>query len=922
MLRPGLLGRWFVGARWKLAFGAQHFNYGKQSLAYTKVKDVHLSAGWFWETVTFSHGQSQVELKGLRKGSGAGLAAVLRRWPAILRALETVKPLFAMDHYVPNRSVRQAVALLKVFAIDPRLVHDVHAWLQPHLSEREWAKLTPNVRRLRMLLAGDLSEVANCNEQFVKAELVREQGFFATVESSPLSEEQARAAVVFEDRNLLIASAGSGKSSTVVAKIGYALRKKLAEPEQILALAFGADAREELKTRCQEKLAEYVPNGMAIHASTFHALGMRILSEAGGAKVTLAPWVGNEAPEAGVIADVVKSLMANAEFRISLLNFLALWSCGFEEELNWLWKTPAPGAPSKLDVYNAKLRLAREADEGPRRLPTMQGELVRSEQELSIANWLFIHDIKYEYEKAFTENTATSDKRQYFPDFYYPEIDCWHEHYALNKQGEAPAHFSPGYLDSVVWKRNLHSDLGSNYFETTSAQFQDEAVVFATLETELVARGLQPRLLPWDEVERKLPGELRNHYALLKTAIKHLKSSVQSFEQLRQRARLQVMPARGLAFLKVFEPVFDEYEALLRRQGVIDFEDMICKSAEAVRKGQYKSPYRLIFVDEFQDISPGRADLVRALLEQDADAKLFAVGDDWQSIYRFTGADISVMTKFASNFGVTATNYLTKTFRSNQGIATLASDFIQKNPAQLRKTVTSVDSSHVGTFEVVPFLSDDDLASRVEKLLEQLQATAKEKGVRSSVFFLGRYHRVKPQKWEVWQSQHRDGLQLTFHSVHGSKGLQADYVFILGLTGQEKYGFPAKRTDDPLLQLVMPQAESYIYAEERRLMYVALTRAKHKVFLCAPADSPSSFVKALLDIAKPGTIQNAEDLDAAAALVCPACTKGRLVARTSRYGQFTSCNQFPDCDYKPPKAKAMKDRAGQARNTSETTAPR
>ena len=104
--------------------------------------------------------------------------------------------------------------------------------------------------------------------------------------------------------------------------------------------------------------------------------------------------------------------------------------------------------------------------------------------------------------------------------------------------------------------------------------------------------------------------------------------------------------------------------------------------------GRWDSPYELVMVDEMQDASHARARLARALVAEPG-RYLFAVGDDWQSINRFAGADPSVMTDFTGWFGPGQTLRLEQTFRSPQSICDISSAFIQRNPHQLRKHVVS-----------------------------------------------------------------------------------------------------------------------------------------------------------------------------------------------------------------------------------------
>jgi DNA helicase-4 len=219
-------------------------------------------------------------------------------------------------------------------------------------------------------------------------------------------------------------------------------------------------------------------------------------------------------------------------------------------------------------------------------------------------------------------------------------------------------------------------------------------------------------------------------------------------------------------------------------------------------------------VDEFQDISLGRAGLIRALRGQVQGAKLFCVGDDWQSIYRFTGSDISLTTDFEGYFGPARRTALDRTFRFHDRIAAFSSHFVQRNPRQLRKRLsTAATSDKLGVVVYRHGEGDDPLPT----ILAEIAALGA-----ASVFLLGRYGFTAPDDLRALQARF-PRLNIRFLTAHGSKGLEADYVVLLGLTSG-RHGFPSEVADDPVLGLVLADGEPFAFAEERRLFYVALTR--------------------------------------------------------------------------------------------------
>ena len=162
------------------------------------------------------------------------------------------------------------------------------------------------------------------------------------------------------------------------------------------------------------------------------------------------------------------------------------------------------------------------------------------------------------------------------------------------------------------------------------------------------------------------------------------------------------------------------------------------------------------------------------------------------------------------------------------------------------------------------------------------------------MLLLGRYRHLKPQNMGELQKQY-SGLRLSWKTMHGSKGTEADYVVVLGLCSG-KHGFPSEIADDPLLDLVLAAPEAHTNAEERRLLYVAITRAKRQVFLLADGRVPSEFVTELIkgdyDVAVFGRPPEAD-------IPCPRCTKGPLVRLENKRDQstFYGCLNYPLCRY-------------------------
>ena len=445
----------------------------------------------------------------------------------------------------------------------------------------------------------------------------------------------------------------------------------------------------------------------------------------------------------------------------------------------------------------------------------------------------------------------------------------------------------------MEWKRGVHSEHGTVLIETFSYE-QTDGRLLRNLTRKLEAHGVALSPIPREDVFAALDrqGRIDPFTRLAATFLQHFKGSRLSFEDIAERARAHRDRKRAEAFLAVFRPIFERYQEALACAGEIDFHDMINRATDLVEEGRYRSPFGYILVDEFQDISSSRARLLKALLDSSPGAQLFAVGDDWQAIYRFGGSDIAVMREFGDHFGLFERIDLATTFRCADRIAAVATDFVLRNPAQIRKTVrTTRKAARPAVFVGLP--GEQELFL-LKEALDRIEEDARRHDGTSEVLILGRYRHLRPRNLHTLPKQY-PGLRFTWMTVHRSKGLEADYAVVLGLCSG-KHGFPAEIADDPLLDLVLAAPESHPNAEERRLLYVAITRAKRQVFLFAEGGAPSEFVTEMIDGGYDVEVfGRPPEADAS----CPRCVGGRLERRENARdgGIFFGCSNFPLCEH-------------------------
>lgn len=500
------------------------------------------------------------------------------------------------------------------------------------------------------------------NQQWAEQQVVAHQDFFASTASTPLNTAQILAVINGEQYILVLAGAGCGKTSVLVARCAWLIQKIQVKPSQILLLAFGKEAATELNQRVNTRLGDET-----IFAVTFHELARRIIQESTN-KTTK-----------------ISELETNQSLRQSLLITSWQQQCVSKKSAAAQWRT-----------------------------------------------WL---------SEALT--------------ITIPDNDFWNDKQIIDR--------------------------------------------------------LTPKLERWIVLMRMRGGTVKT---LLELADDTLRPQFNSH-------------------LKLMAPLLKVWKSYLKQEGSLDFSGLIEQACELLVKGRFISPWKHILVDEFQDISPQRMQLIDLLRKQNEGVHLFTVGDDWQAISRFSGCDVSMTTQFKQRYPGGAICYLDQTYRYNQRIGAVSSDFVQANPLQLAKML---NSQSPGGKKAIQFLSEEKLEALINKMSGYVSAEQR-------IFILGRYHYSQPEilanaatRWP--------NLTLKFQTIHASKGQEADYVIILGLSNSSE-GIAVHENEGIFEQVLLPRIDRFEYAEERRLLYVAMTRAKNEVWLMYNHLQPSVFVEEL-----------------------------------------------------------------------------
>ena len=720
--------------------------------------------------------------------------------------------------------------------------------------------------------------IDKANNAYIDSKLIEEKDYLDNIlkDIDPdisLDDDQRRVVLSDEDYSLVIAGAGAGKTTTVAAKVKYLVEKQKIDPEQILIISFTNKAVNELRDKINKDLSIPCP------IATFHSTGNAILHKNNPEQLNIVD--GSKLYYCVQNYFREKILREESVVNSLILFFASYFDAPYEgDDINNFFNHMANAnyatMRSELDDFRKEI-----IDRNSKKRVTIQNEIVRSVQEVEIANFLYVNNIDYTYEPVYKYNIPMAGK-PYTPDFIIQQGECiaYIEHFGITEDGknflydeEELETYKKAINDKVILHRQHNTDL-----IYTFSSYNDGESISSHLEELLIEHGFELKRRSNEEIVKKLVASEENKYInrlvfLVVNFIRNFK--VNGYDE-RDFGRLSLGTSnvRTKLFLDIAHACFLEYKKFLIENHAVDFEDMINESARVlneVKDMKQKLDFKYLIVDEYQDISRQRFDLVKAFSEV-TDAKIMAVGDDWQSIYAFSGSDITLFTHFEETLGYAKLMKIVNTYRNSQEIIDIAGGFIQKNTSQITKSLVS--QKHIDE-PVIIYTYDSTakdpksdrrsgvnyaLAYAVQTALEQIIAYDREEGKgdrKTKILLLGRFNfdGDRLAKTGLFEYVNRGSkvksvkypnLDITFMTAHASKGLGYDNVIVIN-GRNETYGFPSKIEDDPVLSLVVKEDKSIQYAEERRLFYVAMTRTKNRVYFVAPEKNPSEF---LLEIKK------------------------------------------------------------------------
>ena len=709
------------------------------------------------------------------------------------------------------------------------------------------------------------------NEQYVRMQMDTQKEYLDQIlkECDPnihLDEDQRRVVLTDEDYCLVVAGAGAGKTTTVAAKVKYLVEKQEIDPKDILVISFTNKAVKELKQRIIDQLHIECP------IATFHSTGNAVLHIHNPEKLNIV----DDSKLYYVTQDYFRESILKNESAVNnlILFFASYFDAPYNGKdlngfFNHIAKSNFSTLKSELEDFKKQV-----IDSRTKKAVTIQSEIMRSNQEVEIANFLYLNSIDYEYEPLYQYDILLA-RKPYTPDFKIKqgENTAYIEHFGLTEDGRNDRYSEDqlrAYRNAVNDKVRLHRQHGTTLIYTFSS-FNDRRPLLDHLKEQLEENGfiLQPRSNK--EIMEKLVVSEENRYirklvALICRFISNFKTNGFTEDDF-NRMYYSTQNVRTRLFLNICHDCYLEYQRYLNENQAVDFQDMINESARILREVKemkQRLHFKYIIVDEYQDISRQRFDLVSALHEV-TDAKIIAVGDDWQSIYAFSGSDITLFTKFAEKMGYAKLLKIVRTYRNSQEVIDIAGNFIQKNREQIEKDLISPkhikDPVIIYTYDSRQKRPGENrrsgvnyaIAHAIEVALTQIiEFSIEEKKEVGTILLLGRFgfDGDRLEQSGLFEYVTRGGriksvkypeLNITFMTAHASKGLGYDNVIVVN-GRNETYGFPSKIENDPVLAFVIKEDLSIDYAEERRLFYVAMTRTKNRVYFIAPEENPSEFL--------------------------------------------------------------------------------
>lgn len=656
-------------------------------------------------------------------------------------------------------------------------------------------------------------------------------------------------AVISEDKRLLVlAGAGSGKTKTLLQKIIYLINEKKVNPAQILAITFTKNAANEMIDRLiisadksgeyerkiydkklslkeKERLRFTYQNKFSwikkLTIKTFHSFCFKVLRSHGVNEFDNKFKVLGDDKKFDDDLDTYTASITVYE----IFHKLLIEQCSNVDYLLKLKRYIIDFFVDEIHLRNQNKNLF--SGDG-KYYTTLDGTRVRSKSEQYIADWLYRHNIKYQYEPQIIIKDFP-----FRPDFYIPEADLYIEHISDKSY--------------PTWDKEQQFEKGKiRYVKTFDAMTHDSSLFNQALDrivkSRLPANYSANVAISYTEAFKSYHSSVTDFIQQVMRVMDMIKSENRNIDEVAASAKKD-QHERVRTFYELAIPLIKQYIAYCINKSYLDYNDLMIRCISLFRNYEdilklYQNQYSYILVDEFQDVNNLQVELLKLILT--ANTQLFCVGDDWQSIYGFRGSNVSYIVQFNNHFEKARVITLNLNYRSTQHIVQASNEVIKNNKFKIEKEIIATKRSE---HKIVIYAGSNE-NDNIEFCVRKVQELLKEGTPPEEITFLYRRSKMFNNYNERFK---KEGIRVLNRTIHAAKGLESQVVFIIGLT-EGPGGFPDVWLEDRIFQVVKKSNFDLLMEEERRLFYVAITRAKEKLFLITELGNESSFLKEIPDI--------------------------------------------------------------------------
>ena len=702
------------------------------------------------------------------------------------------------------------------------------------------------------------------NRKYVDNKLIKYKPYFDNmfndINKNIILDKSQREAIICDEDNLLVLSgAGSGKTTTISAKVKYLIDIKNVKPDKICVITFTKKAKEELDYKINKLF------NANVDIYTFHSLGLKIIKYYYKNKDID---IIDEKGQYKIICDYIKNNLFKNKEKFNLFFEAFKNKTSFSEEYklfdnyydyhNYMYKRKYINSNTTMDNY-----IKEQTKRRRNYFRTLNGEYCKSKEEVDIANFLYLNNINYQYEKSYKK---LDNLKIYKPDFYIEQNNNYNyiEHFGIDKINETNNHYTKeeltNYLKNMKLKENYHKkEKIEDLFIITYSKVLGKKNYLSVLKDSLIKKGYVLSKKDNDLVYERLKDTSEDKYInnfVNRIVIPFISYFKRSNYKLEEFMKIKTDNDLLNKQIKVISDIYLNYESKLREKNLIDFEDMVNISYKVmpyVKEKNLGVDYKYIIIDEYQDVSMQRFNLTKRI-EELFKSKIIAFGDDYQTIFGFSGSRIDLMTEFKNYLTDAKQIPIPNVYRNSQELIDVATKFINKNSKQIKKKLIS-NKRLIGPIELYIYNDSNHLNTNINKsiILSNILDKIYLSNNKSNVLLLERYNNdidtilnhelfIRKNHESIIYKKHED-MKIDYLTIHKSKGLEYDNCILINAI-DDKYGFPSKIEDEEIIKLLKPKIEENIfYPEERRVFYVAMTRTKNKLYILVPKSKTSSFIR-------------------------------------------------------------------------------